>query len=110
MSNAYSNTGVNVGFLDIETGDGGALEAALAGVSISEVPQAYQDAVASATTVSGTNFTDPNFKLPSDWRLQLAVDHSFEIPGLGEDYIWTTEYLYKREKDTAFWVDASLTE
>lgn len=50
------------------------------------------------------------FKLPSDWRLQLAVDHSFEIPGLGEDYIWTTEYLYKREKDTAFWVDASLTE
>ena len=110
VSNAYSNTGVNVGFLDIETGDGGALEAALAGISISEVPQAYRDTVASATAVSGTNFTDPNFKLPSDWRLQLAVDHSFEIPGLGEDYIWTTEYLYKREQDTAFWVDASLTE
>lgn len=110
VSNAYSNTGVNIGFLDIETGDGGALEAALAGISISEVPQIYQDTVASATAISGTNFTDPNFKLPSDWRLQLAVDHSFEIPGLGEDYIWTTEYLYKREQDTAFWVDASLTE
>lgn len=110
VSNAYSNTGVNIGFLDIETGDGGALEAALADISISDVPQVFKDTVASATAVSGTNFTDPNFKLPSDWRLQLAVDHSFEIPGFGEDYIWTTEYLYKRQQDTAFWVDASLTE
>lgn len=110
ISNAYSNPGVGRGEFNINVNSSdAALVAALNNISISTIPQAFQDAVASSTTYASTNFTDPNFKLPSDWRFQLAYDYRFDIPVLGNDFLWTTEYLYKKEQNAAAWVDASLT-
>jgi hypothetical protein len=103
VSNSYSNPGVGIGQIT-ETN-----AANLAGISISAIPQAILNAVANSTTYAGTNFTDPNFKLPSDWRFQLAADYRFDVPVLGENFLWTTEYLYKKPENTAFWIDASLT-
>jgi hypothetical protein len=108
VSNSYSNPGVGVNTV---VADSRNFAAALNGVNIVDIPQQLLTAVQTATgTTQETNLVDPNFNLPSDWRAQLAADYTFEIPGLGEDYVWTTEYLYKKERDSAFWVDASLTE
>lgn len=108
VSNSYSNPGVGVNTV---TATSSSNAASLNGVNIVDIPLALQNAVKTATgTTQETNLVDPNFKQPSDWRAQIAADYTFAIPGLGEDYVWTTEYLYKKEQDSAFWVDASLTE
>ncbi|MBA6378941.1 MULTISPECIES: TonB-dependent receptor [unclassified Colwellia] len=100
VSNSYSNPGVGIG----EVFANGSFE----NVDISGPRQEDKDAVANSTTFAGTNFVDPNFDLPSDWRYQIALDYRFDIPVLGEDFLLTTEYLYKKSENTAFWQDASL--
>lgn len=108
VSNAYSNPGVGRAEFTVRQNTAG-LGAALNGASITEVPQAIQDAVANSERFAGTNFTDPNFELPSDWRFQLAADYVLDIPYVGDNVQWTTEFMYKKPQNTAYWVDTSLT-
>jgi len=100
ISNAYSNPGVGIGDVFLN----GTFE----NVDITGPRQEDMDTVANSTEFSGTNFSDPNFEIPSDWRFQLAADYIFDIPGLGDNYIFSAEYLYKKAENTAFWQDASL--
>ena len=107
ISNAYSNTGVNLGserYYDIQT------TPTTTSNIITDVYGPARDAIASAQSNDHTNFTDPNFKLPSDWRYQLAADYNLDIPGLGEDFAFTAEVLYVDKIDQQWWVDASLKE
>ena len=53
---------------------------------------------------------DPDYKLPSDWRYQLAADYVFDIPGVGDNFAWTSEVLYIKKQDSSFWKDASLSD
>jgi hypothetical protein len=100
ISNAYSNPGVGIGDVFLN----GTFE----NVDIKGPRQEDMDAVANSTEFTGTNFTDPNFEIPSDWRFQLAADYSFDIPGLGDNFMFTAEYLYKKAENTAYWKDATL--
>ncbi|MCC5452540.1 TonB-dependent receptor [Rheinheimera sp. UJ51] len=103
VSNSYSNPGVGIGEVTLRSG------ADLSNISITEIPQNVLNTVANSTRFAGTNFTDPNFKLPSDWRFQLATDYSFDLPIIGDNILWTAEVMYKKAENTAFWIDASLT-
>lgn len=103
VSNSYSNPGVGIGQVTVRSG------ADLENVRIDQLPQNILDTVANSTRFASTNFTDPNFKLPSDWRYQLAADYRFDLPYIGDNILWTTEFMYKKAENTAFWKDASLT-
>ena len=103
ISNSYSNTSVGVS----DTGNMSA-SPLFTNVDLTKVPQSLVDQVVNSTVTSDINFVDPNFRLPSDWRAQLAADYIFSIPGLGDDFAWTTEYLYSRKQDDSFWIDTSL--
>lgn len=103
VSNSYSNPGVGIGAITVTSGPD------LANVRIDQLPQNILDAVANSTRYASTNFTDPDFKLPSDWRFQIAADYSFDLPIIGDNILWTTEFMYKKAENTAFWIDASLT-
>jgi len=100
ISNAYSNPGVGIGDVFLN----GTFE----NVDINGPRPEDEATVANSTEFSGTNFTDPNFEIPSDWRFQLAADYTFDIPGVGDNFLFTAEYLYKKAENTAFWQDASL--
>ncbi len=71
-------------------------------VDITQIPQPIQDAMQAGA--GSTNYTDPNFKLPSDWRLQFAADWTF-----GDGYSWTNEIMLAKSKDEAVWFDTSIT-
>ncbi|ALZ76091.1 TonB-dependent receptor [Rheinheimera sp. F8] len=103
VSNSYSNTGVGVG-------DTGSLSSSpvYSNVDLSRVPQALIDAVSGRALSADVNFVDPNYELPSDWRAQLAADYIFEIPGIGEDFQWSTEYMFMRKQDDSYWKDIAL--
>lgn len=66
------------------------------------VPQAIQDSLVQGN--GSTNYTDPNFDIPHDWRVQLAADYTF-----GDGYNWTNEVLYVKTKDEAVWFNTALT-
>lgn len=68
-----------------------------------QVPEAISGSLVQGA--GSTNFTDPNFELPSDWRAQLAFDYEFSLPYLGENYSWTNELMYVRRQDEAIWID-----
>ncbi|WP_287830550.1 TonB-dependent receptor [Idiomarina sp.] len=71
-----------------------------------QVPQAIQDSLQQGA--GSTNYIDPNFELPSDWRAQLAADYSFDIPMVGDDFRATTSLLYIRKQDEAVWLNTAL--
>jgi len=108
ISNAYSNNGVNVasysnysGFATSPTTDNNILTSIYA--------DAY-DTVADGGTGGNVNLTDPNFKLPSDWRYQLAADYNLDIPGVADDFALSLEAIYVQKIDQQTWLDASLSE
>ncbi|WP_199609738.1 TonB-dependent receptor [Flocculibacter collagenilyticus] len=98
VSNGYSNDGVTI--VDMDERDAPSV---LEGVDITSIPQAAQDALVQGN--GSTNFVDPDFNLPNDWRVQLAADYNFE-----SGYNWSNELLYVKKEDAAFWVDASLKD
>ena len=100
VSNSYSNPGVGIGNVFAN----GTFE----NIDIKGPRQEDMDTVANSSVYAGTNFVDPNFDLPSDWRYQIAADYRFDVPMLGNDYLFTAEYLYKQSENTAFWQDASM--
>jgi hypothetical protein len=106
VSNSYSNPGVGVG----ETASNSTSSPIFENVDLSSVPQALRDQVASGSVASDVNFVDPNYELPSDWRAQLAADYVFSIPGLGDDFSWTTEYLYMKRQNESYWIDLTLED
>ena len=103
IANAYTRDGItNV------NAPSSATNAAIAdpdNVDFTTVPASVQDSLVAGA--GSTNSIDPNFELPNDWRYQLAVDLTFDIPGIGDNFAWSTEFTYVDRKDSAFWVDLS---
>ena len=98
VSNAYTNDGTTKDSVYLTDLDPNL-------VDFTRIPQGAMDALAPGA--GSTNSIDPDFELPSDWRYQLAADYSFAIPGLGQDFNWTTELTYVDRKDAVYWRDLS---
>jgi hypothetical protein len=101
ISNAYSNSGVASGFFSAD-------DLTVPSNIIVSPLQAALDAVENAVSDGNVNLNDPNFKLPSDWRFQIAADYTFSIDGIVDNAVWTNEFLHIKRENSAFWVDASL--
>lgn len=81
------------------------------GIDITEVPEEIRNAMVAGN--GATNYTDPNFELPSDWRAQVAFDYDLSIPftgEFGEDFSATTSLLFKRMEDQVVWYNTALTQ
>ena len=101
LSNSYSNDGVTYVTAD-NTND------YLSNTDITSIPQEVQDNLQPGD--GNINVTDPDFELPSDWRSSIAVDYSFDIPNFGNNWFWSTEYIYVKKQDDPFWVDLTRQE
>ncbi len=59
---------------------------------------------------------DPNFEIPSLWKASLRLQQEFDarIPGtnisLGNDYLFTTQLLWQREREGFRWENIAQTE
>jgi len=99
VSNTYTNDGVTI----VSNFTGGGID----NVDGFNIPQNVQDALIQGN--GGANYLDPNFKIPSVWKLNLAVQHEFDLgETLGDEYIVTAEVLYTKQKNAATWTDAGL--
>ncbi len=71
-----------------------------------QVPQEIQDAMQKGA--GSTNYTDPNFELPSSWRAQLGFDLDFDVPVLGNNFKWTSEIMYHIKENEAVWKNTAI--
>lgn len=58
------------------------------------VPQAAQDGLVAGN--GNVNAIDPDFALPSSWKLNLAVEHYADLGPLGDDWHFTAEAIWSR--------------
>ncbi|KPF82494.1 hypothetical protein IP70_21015 [alpha proteobacterium AAP38] len=112
LSNGYSNDGVTQRSLDITrpaTGTVPANNALLLNGVTGQVPTAANGRLTSVGE-GFVNALDPNYKMPSSWKLSMAVDQKLDIPVLGDDWLFTAEAIYTRVKDANFYKDLRLTK
>ena len=103
VSNSYSENGVNAGQYSAD-------EFTIDSSAILNILPAAAAVVENAASDGDVSLVDPDYKLPSDWRYQLAADYVFDIPGVGDNFAWTSEVLYIKKQDSSFWKDASLSD
>lgn len=70
------------------------------------VPQEIKDSLTQGA--GSTNYTDPDFELPSSWRARIATDYSFDIAGLGDNFFWSTELMYHVKENEAVWTNTAM--
>lgn len=110
LSNGYSNDGVTQRSLDISrSGTVSAANALLLNGVTGQVPQVANDRLTNVGE-GFVNALDPNYKMPSSWKFSLAVDQKVDIPGLGDDWLFTAEAIYTRVKHANFYRDLRLVQ
>jgi hypothetical protein len=82
-------------------------------VDITQVPQELIDEVAQGTAVP-IDYISEDFETPSDWKGSLRLEQVFDMDfgglDLGDDYVFTAQYLYTRTKDGFIWENIAQTE
>ncbi len=103
VANSFTNDGVT--FVELPASVSTDIVRDPSNVDFTSVPQAALDALSSGT--GSTNYVDPDYEMPSDWRYQLGFDWNLDIPYLGNDFNWSTELNYVKQEKASFWVDSS---
>lgn len=101
VSNAYTNDGVT-----LVAAPSDAKDAAIGNpdnVMFDQIPAVLQNSLVSGD--GNTNTIAKDFELPSDWRYQISADLTFDVPGLGDNFQWFTEFNYVERQDAAYWID-----
>jgi hypothetical protein len=131
ISNSYSNPGPTLGRIQVErTGIGNAAGGGdtfringITGLSQAEqnrlgaltlnnvtggtgVPAELVGLIqTTGSSLAPTNALDPNFQIPSQWRLSSTVDYIANLGPLGDDWQLSASVIYSKTKDALTWVD-----
>ncbi len=98
ISNQIGNTGVLTGFLSVNN---------TTAYPFNPNPNAYKPTNVTGAPASTYELalTDPNFKFPQQWRSNIAVDQKLPF----YDLVATVEYLYGREINGMYYINANQT-
>lgn len=84
----------------------GAFAGNVANIDLTQVPQQLIDEVAQGTAVP-IDYIDEDFNTPSDWKASLRFEQEFDFKigglNLGDDYLFTAQYLYTEARDGFIW-------
>ena len=72
------------------------------GVTPFSVPEALRQQVAAGAAVP-VDAIDEDFDAPADWKASLRVQRSFDVAGLGRDFLGTVQYLHTRAHRSFLW-------
>ena len=75
-------------------------------VDITRVPDAVKNSLQKGA--GSTNYTDPNFELPSSIRAQVGFEYDFDSELLGDGFKWTAELAYHKKENEAVWRNTAM--
>lgn len=99
ISNSYSNDGVrNIqdSVRDVQILGADAITFNGSGRPGYDIPESLFNEIGSGTADSSTNVTDPDFKLPSEWKYSLGLTYVTD-----NEYVLTADVLYTEKQDSA---------
>ena len=129
ISNSYSNPGPTLGRVQVRRvpGVGGAADtytvSGVAGLTAAQqntlgaatlnnvsggtgVPAALIAAIrTTGTAASPTNALDPNFNVPSQWRVSGSAEYNANLGFLGDNWNFGVDVVWSRVKDGLEWTD-----
>jgi hypothetical protein len=129
ISNSYSNPGPTLGRVQVRRvpGVGGAADtftvSGVTGLTAAQqntlgaatlnnvsggtgIPQALIDAIrTTGTAASPTNALDPNFKVPSQWRVSGTFDYNADLGFLGDNWNFGLDVVWSKVNDGLEWTD-----
>ena len=108
ISNSYSNDGVTVVFQRIDrptTGPNAGIEPRLDNVDGYNINATVLAAHGALRGDGNVNAVRPDFEIPSQWRFNLGVEHTFE-----NDWKLTSDVMYSTVKDEVLWQDVRLRQ
>jgi hypothetical protein len=95
VSNAFSNDGVTISNIDERD------PAIINNPDFRSIPQAVQDQLSAGN--GNVNSIDPNYKVPSILKWNLAIERYTDLGFLGDDWRLTVEAIWARNKNAADW-------
>ncbi|BBN83418.1 Oar protein [Pseudoalteromonas sp. A25] len=75
-------------------------------VDITRVPDEIKQSLVQGA--GSTNYTDPNFELPSSVRAQVGFEYEFDSALLGDGFKWTAELAYHKKENEAVWRNTAM--
>jgi hypothetical protein len=128
VSNSYSNPGPTLGRIDVRRTAPDAFT--ITGVTLSAAEQSRLGRLALNGVTGGagvpdelvtliqrtgpalapTNALDPNFNIPSQWRLAAVADYSADLGPLGDDWRFSGTVMWSRVQDALTWRDLRTVE
>ena len=100
VSNNYTNDGVRVA--PVFTQDPNVVN----GFDGRNIPQAIKSMVQAGN--GNADALDPNFKLPSAWKVGMGAEYSFDVSALGDNgknFQLKLNYTYSRVHEGVTWID-----
>ena len=104
ISNSYSNDGVisdssnAFGVVNVPTTPDSATG--------QYIPADVLAALANEAPDGSVNALNPDFEIPTTWKLNLGVAHEAEeLPVLGEGWIFSVDFLYNKLENASYWYD-----
>jgi Carboxypeptidase regulatory-like domain/TonB dependent receptor len=123
ISNNYSNPGPTLGRVQVNRNANGTFTiqgvtvdaatanaigaATLNGVTGGEgIPNTLDTLIRSTGSAAApTNELDPNFKIPSVWRVSGTIDYAANLGPLGDDWNFGADVAWSRVRDAVTWTD-----
>ncbi|MEZ5936879.1 MAG: carboxypeptidase regulatory-like domain-containing protein [Hyphomonadaceae bacterium] len=112
ISNDYSNDGVTLADYIVRGGNLGDYTYPDTGNPFFDVPQEGIDYIAGAAGVGSVNALDPNFKIPSEWKVALGTTINFDTgkPWLGDDWTVQLDFLHSKTNESAVVIPIGYTQ
>ena len=101
ISNAFSLDGVTISTYQSRRGRSSEDPSVLDSPDFRNIPQVAQDALAAGN--GDVAVTDPDFKVPSVWKFNLAAERYFDFGPLGNDWRIKAEAIWTRIRYAADW-------
>lgn len=115
LANSYQNDGITTIQLELDDTD-------LTSLTFVEgengqntpgfgVPESLFNAVASGTADTAVNAVDPDFDIPSQWKVSGGFTYDFDMPlGLGEGLSFRADYQFTKDRRAATIIDSTVTQ
>ena len=100
VSNNYTNDGVRIASVFSQT------PAVVNGFDGRNIPQGITDQIKAGN--GNVDALDPNFKIPSAWKIGTGAEYSFDLPGLdaaGKNVQLKLNYTYTKVHEGVIWHD-----
>ncbi len=102
VSNSFSLDGVGIASTFVTDPD------LINGLDFRSIPTEIQNQLVAGN--GDVSVIDPDYKMPAIWKWNLAVEHYADLGPLGEDWHFTAEAIWSRNKNAVDWKELRRTQ